>query len=243
MLNSKKIKTLLEKINWLTNSFEENNYSNISALEKSLLKEKVIMFFDEIESIPTTITKDRAVNERKTDAASTPEKPKNIEPVVTAEAVKLEEPSPTIEIPNTEETKTPAPKVTPMIQLISEPEPPQKEVTKTPETPKTETVTSEVSKEESLRRKEEFRKNVNISNRDMREIIDLNKSFIFKAELFKQNNELYNQFINEMNTTRTEDNALIILNNWTMKMNWVREENKAYELLERAVEKRFLPLI
>lgn len=259
MFEPNKIKTLLEKINWLTNSFEENNYNNISALEKSLLKEKVIIFFDEIENIPTLKVQETT----PASAEKTIERPVLVEVKIVEEQVvvvspaqeevdavveKVEEPVATEPVYIESVVSTPVVEVSkveaiiiPPVETIPEP---VQAVIAAPvvEVPKTEAV-SELTKEEKFQKIEAFQKQVSTIRRDLREIIDLNKSFIFKAELFNQNNELYNQFVNEMNNTLSEDNAFILLNNWTMKMNWRKDENKAYELLAKAVERRFQPLI
>lgn len=245
MLNSKKIKTLLDKINWLSNSFEENNYTNISALEKSLLKEKVLMFYDEIENIATTKTQNRVAASvekiehatPKTEATkvvpiSEPEpKPVKIE-VVPKQVLEEIKPEPKL-IPEAKETFTEP------VKLVEE----KTEEPAVKTAPEENIHKPEPTKAEKFQKTIAFQKQIVSPKRDLREIIDLNKSFIFKAELFNQNNDLYKQFVSEMNQTRSEDNAIILLNNWVMKMNWNKEENKAYELLERAVEKRFLPLI
>lgn len=255
MLDSNKIKTLLEKINWLTNSFEDNNYKNISALEKSLLKEKVLMFFDEIENIPTTVIKDRTISQVQADLVKPvnqeviEEKPlapvveaKVLEPIAVKEEIIIPEPiveTPELVVPQVLATEPVREVVEPVIEVkevVSEPikvEAPEPQIAVIPEP----------TQLERFQKMEALHKEVSAIRRDLREIIDLNKSFIFKAELFNQSNDLYNQFINEMNTTRTEDNAFILLNNWTMKMNWKKDDNKAFELLEKAVEKRFLPLL
>lgn len=242
MLNAKKIKTLLEKINWLSNSFQENNYSNISALEKSLLKEKVLMFYDEIENITTTITQNRVeatVAKVVESAASTQ----------TTKVVPIAEPEPAPVRVEVKATPVAEPiKTEPVIvsEVNEKVEAPVKQIIeeKIPErNSDLNFIDEQAVKQEKFKKTEAFQKQIVGPKRDLREIIDLNKSFIFKAELFNQNNEIYNQFIGEMNKTVSEDNAFILLNNWTMKMNWNKEENKAYELLERAVEKRFLPLI
>lgn len=266
MLDSNKIKTLLEKINWLSKSFEDNNYKNISALEKSLLKEKVLMFFDEIENIPTAIIRDRMDNQVQVEKVKPVieevivEKPIEKAPVEIVPEVKVPEP-----VAILEEVKAPEPIIIPEIkveipEVISPQEVISEKVSEMKEgvaevveiVPEPITVVApepqiqvipEPTKEERFQKMEALHKEVSTIRRDMREIIDLNKSFIFKAELFNQSNDLYNQFINEMNLTRTEDNAFILLNNWTMKMNWRKEDNKAFELLEKAIEKRFLPLL
>lgn len=243
MLNSKKIKTLLDKINWLSNSFEENNYANISALEKSLLKEKVLMFYDEIENIPTTITKNRVdATVEKVEEVKPIAEPTKVIPIVEKEVapepIKVEvKPTPPVVEVNPEPIKIPEVKETYLepVKVVEEIKPePVSEVKPT---------TPELTKEERFQKTEAFQKQIVAPKRDLREIIDLNKSFILKAELFNQNNDLYNQFVSAVNLTRTEDEAMTLLGTWVTKMNWNKEENKAYELLERAVEKRFLPLI
>jgi len=230
MTNKVKIKSILDKINWLFKSIEENNFENISALEKSLLKEKVLLFYDEIENLGTTVLKEsleRPVSKEipviieKKEETVIVEQEKAKEAVV--EEIKVVDEKPIV-------GKTAIPEI----------EEPIVETT----TPTIETkIDTEKSKKEQFEKTEEFQRQIVMPKRDMREIIDLNKSFIFKAELFSQNNDLYNQFINEMNTTRNENDAFEVLINWTEKLNWETEENKAYDLLLRSIEKRFLPLI
>jgi len=252
MTDKTKLQSLLNKINWLYKSFEENNFENVSALEKALLKEKVLMFYDEVENLSTKIQKEKieVVNEPIIENTKRiEEKPKNIIPEQ-VRAVKE----------NIVEDKPIEKKLIEKNEEITKPvieKPVQKQIEKIEEKPIDKLVgltspikdnTKEISKnteanKEKFQKSEAFNKQISMPKRDMREIIDLNKSFIFKAELFKQNNDLYNQFINEMNTTRTEDDAFSVMINWTEKLHWNTEENKAYDLLLRSVEKRFLPLI
>ncbi len=222
MFNQNKIKSLLEKINWLSDSFEKNNYSNISSLEKSLLKEKVLMFFDEIENIPTSVFKPKDTEQT---IAQQEEVKKEI---VAPEIVKVEEVK---EKPIVEKQAEPIKIEEPIVVE-------KKEVAVS-----VQTIETELSKQEKFEKTLKFQKEIAMPKRDIREIIDLNKSFILKAELFNQNNDLYNSFIQEINQTRTEDSANIVIKNWAANLNWKTEENKAFELLEKAVEKRFLPLI
>ncbi len=78
--------------------------------------------------------------------------------------------------------------------------------------------------------------------RSLKSVIDLNKSFILKAELFHNDVQSYNQFINQLSQLNSEEESFILLREKTKSLNW-DEENIAYELLMRAVEKRFLPLL
>lgn len=78
--------------------------------------------------------------------------------------------------------------------------------------------------------------------RSLKSVIDLNKSFILKAELFNNDLQSYNQFINQLSQLDSEEESFILLREKTKNLNW-NEENIAYELLMRAVEKRFLPLL
>tara|TARA_B100000497_G_scaffold3128_1_gene3405 strand:+ start:8230 stop:8805 length:576 start_codon:yes stop_codon:yes gene_type:complete len=78
--------------------------------------------------------------------------------------------------------------------------------------------------------------------RSLKSVIDLNKSFILKAELFPNDLQGYNQFINQLSQLDSEEESFILLREKTKSLHWDKE-NIAYELLVRAVEKRFLPLL
>lgn len=231
MSNQLKIKSLLDKINWLFKSFEENNFENVSALEKALLKEKILMFYDEVENLNTKIQKENIENNKN--------EPKVYQKVEEIKKEILEKPIKFVE--KIDETIVPVEKqeIKPIIKEYGE-EKPFKKVEITPKPPIKEIPNPVVNK---FDKSEAFHKQVSMPKRDLREIIDLNKSFIFKAELFSQNNDMYNKFLNELNTTQTEDDAFSVIINWTEKLKWNTEENKAYDLLLRSVEKRFLPLI
>lgn len=78
--------------------------------------------------------------------------------------------------------------------------------------------------------------------RNMRDVIDLNRSFIFKSELFDNDFEAYNNFVDKLNTQMTEDDAINLVHDYASKYKWDKEE-KVFALLLRTVEKRFLPLL
>ena len=201
MFNQNKIKSLLEKINWLSDSFQENDFNNVSALEKSLLKEKVLMFYDEIQNIPTSLAKERTITqltnhvEQKTAPVIEKVNPvqeqkqiqenrivdvfKELEPKkIESEPIKRFEPKVDPVIKETKVIETVAEKINPVQPIIEKQQP------------------TEISKEQKFQNTEAFQKQVAMPKRDMREIIDLNKSFILKAELFEQNNDSYNQILN-----------------------------------------------
>lgn len=78
--------------------------------------------------------------------------------------------------------------------------------------------------------------------RNMRDVIDLNRSFIFKSELFDNDFEAYNNFVDKLNTQMTEEDAINLVHDYASKYAWDKEE-KVFALLLRTVEKRFLPLL
>ena len=82
----------------------------------------------------------------------------------------------------------------------------------------------------------------NKPQRSIKEVIDLNKSFILKAELFANDHSLYNYFIQSLEKLESEKASFELLYAKQQEMNW-DEEDKAYQLLARAIEKRFLPLL
>ena len=82
----------------------------------------------------------------------------------------------------------------------------------------------------------------NKPQRSIKEVIDLNKSFILKAELFANDHSSYNNFIQSLEKLESEKASFELLYAKRQEMNW-DEEDKAYQLLARAIEKRFLPLL
>ncbi len=78
--------------------------------------------------------------------------------------------------------------------------------------------------------------------RSLKETIDLNKSFILKADLFVNNTDDYTSFIEELNGIASEKNAFQRIEKEANKRKW-SVESKALQLLVKAVEKRFLPLL
>jgi hypothetical protein len=82
----------------------------------------------------------------------------------------------------------------------------------------------------------------NKPSRSLKEIIDLNKSFILKAELFDNKHEDYSVFIADLNSLETEEASVKLVESKAKELSWDIED-KPYDLLLRAVEKRFLPLL
>lgn len=82
----------------------------------------------------------------------------------------------------------------------------------------------------------------NKPHRSLKSVIDLNKSFILKEELFGNKHEDYTSFINELAEIESEEESFVFMEKKKAAYEW-DEEDKAYQLLKRAVEKRFLPLL
>ena len=82
----------------------------------------------------------------------------------------------------------------------------------------------------------------NKPQRSIKEVIDLNKSFILKADLFASDQSAYSSFIQSLEKQESEKASFELLFAKQQEMNW-DEEDKAYQLLSRAIEKRFLPLL
>jgi hypothetical protein len=82
----------------------------------------------------------------------------------------------------------------------------------------------------------------NKPQRSIKEVIDLNKSFILKADLFANDQSAYSSFIQSLEKQESEKASFALLDAKKQEMNW-DEEDKAYQLLARAIEKRFLPLL
>ena len=121
--------------------------------------------------------------------------------------------------------------------------PEQAPIVEAPKVPKVvvePTISGEQPKEIVNKNSREF--NTNKPTRSLKEIIDLNKSFILKAELLGNNNEAYTQFIANLNAFQSEEESIYLVESTAKELSW-DPEDKAYELLVRAVEKRFLPLI
>lgn len=78
--------------------------------------------------------------------------------------------------------------------------------------------------------------------REMNHIIDLNKSFILKQELFNNDNDSYKKVINELGSFSNEKESFEYLEQMATKFNW-DIETKAFELMVKAIEKRFIPIL
>jgi len=96
------------------------------------------------------------------------------------------------------------------------------------------------TQEKSVEESKEYSSNK--PQRSIREVIDLNKSFILKADLFANDQSAYSSFIQSLEKQESEKASFALLDAKKQEMNW-DEEDKAYQLLSRAIEKRFLPLL
>lgn len=218
MSNTQKILTLLETIDQMIAQFQQTHFNAVSTIEKDILKEKLRHLYSEIDVLETV----NIIAHNEAQIIVPKETVIETAPIIAQIDIDNE---PQIQEKEEQVAVIETNKVEDIIEKVVE-----------------QTI-AEINKNDKYVNVEAFQKEIEQPRRDLREIIDLNKSFILKAELFQQNNDLYNQFVQEINQTRNEDNAIMVLNNWTMKMNWKREENKVYELLQKAVEKRFQPLI
>lgn len=237
--NQKEIKLLLEKINLLFRIFEKEGVSTMSSLEKELLREQAQHLLAAIDNIKTG-EKQAVATESAQPEVSINEKDilpeqehirSEVKQVPKVKEIPVKEP--VVEVkPATPSVEANIPEITPPV--VTPPTPPQ---------PVAEEV--ELSINEKMAQVREGKAPVQVSGvkpRNMRDIIDLNKSFILKKDLFNNNNDTYNAFVNALNTTANENAALAIVKDYANKLGW-DEEDKSYELISRAVEKRFLPIL
>lgn len=73
---------------------------------------------------------------------------------------------------------------------------------------------------------------------DFRDVIDLNRSFVYISELFGGDRTAYDEFIRDLNRTRTEGAADALIHQAKDERGW-DAESKAWELLLRTVARRF----
>lgn len=227
-MKESQIKILLEKINLLYRIFEKEGIHKISAIEKELLKEQAQNLLFEIESLPCS-TYLAAATKATTNTAETPivEKPEVISEVSeTRLEVEVEKEKPIVVAPVSTEVIEPK-------LIIPEP----KQVAQNEHLSINEKMAQLQDEKE-----QEPAPLTNGDLRNMKEIIDLNKSFIFKKELFQNDNDAYNSFINQLNQTKDEIQAINVLEQFAEKYFWDKED-KIYELITRSVEKRFMPIL
>jgi len=211
-MSQESIKTSLDKINLLFNVFMKEGLDKVSNLEKELLKEQIQKLLEELDKLDT----------HKSTLAQAP--------VVNIEKKEEQKESPIQEsflISNEE------------LQVVGEEEvilEVEEEVVEVAMS----TAPVEPSKGHDMEDLREFSKNK--PSRSLKEIIDLNKSFILKEELFGNNHETYTQFISNLNAFQTEEESMNLVEATAKELSWDTED-KVYELLLRAVEKRFLPLL
>lgn len=96
------------------------------------------------------------------------------------------------------------------------------------------------SSEKNMESSKDF--SANKPQRSIKELIDLNKSFILKAELFANDHSAYSSFIQSLEEQESEKASFELLGTKQHEMSW-DSEDKAYQLLVRAIEKRFLPFL
>ena len=214
-MSQESIKTLLDKINLLFNVFMKEGLDQVSNLEKELLKEQIQKLLAELDKI--------GGGNSIGDVAVVEHEPIIEQKVPDSVAV-------TFAFEEAQEA---------VVETLKEEEAPVVEdaVVKEVEVESIPTVKVEEVSKEFVR---EFR--VNKPTRSLKEIIDLNKSFILKADLFKNNHESYTDFVTNLNELQSEEESVKLLESKAKELSWDTED-KAYELLLRAVERRFLPLL
>lgn len=232
---------ILEKINLLFSIFDKDGLGNISEIEKSLLIEQVENLKSAILNIQKTAEPVAVVNTVQNVVETLEANVEDIAEEIVEE--KIEEAEQQIEAP--------------VVEVIAkeEPQPVVEEVAKQAvvetQSPKEEPVAEVVEKQEVVEEKVEEPvietagkqpKVYNFQLRNMKQIIDLNMSFVLKGDLFKGNIDVYNQFLQEVDKTQDEDEAFELVQQYAEKLNWDKED-KPYALVVRAVEKRFLPMI
>ena len=208
------IKSLVEKINLLFRIFEKDGVNKISTLEKELLKEQAVKLVKAIDELETE-------NER-TIYSYKPAQNNGSAPIQN-DIVETQPVQPKQETPIAEPVKMAPVAPKPVVEeKIEVPQPQKVEAPKAP----VQSVTKPAPK----------------PVRNLRQIIDLNKSFVFKKELFDNNQEAYTSFIDELNHLKDEEESLKLAAKMAEESGW-DVEDKTYELLLNAIEKRFSPIL
>jgi hypothetical protein len=219
-----KVVTILEKINLLFRVFEKEGIDKISAIEKLLLLEQI----DNLRKEVAELGVQPLVAEQKVEVGPDEVPVEKKEPIIESTDSVVEEEVVEISKPESEEaTETPEPEVV----EVSE--------SKFTEVSENKLSVEKVQVETTVQTKVNYQIK---PLRNMKEIIDLNMSYVFKSDLFKGNHDIYNEFVSAMNEQNTEDDAFALVEQYAQKLNWDKEE-KVYALLLRAVEKRFLPIL
>jgi len=236
-MSQESIKIQLDKINSLFEVFFKDGINNTSKLERDLLKIQLNSLIREIDNLDT--------NDLTASSTSVYNAVQQVEDVASA-----------IDKSYSEGDSAPE------IQPINEEEKTSNETNNDVEentvaeniATKEENMESESSKKEVKiqfisddidENKEDLQEKIFTTNkptRNLKEVIDLNKSFVFRGELFANNNEEYQAFIEKLNSIEDEEASFKFVEE-TAKIKAWDKEAKVYELLLRAVEKRFLPLI
>lgn len=245
-MSQESIKIQLDKINSLFEVFFKDGIDKTSKLERDLLKIQLNGLIKEIDSLD----KDNLTTSNTLIQKSV----QQIEDVAKAIDESFEEKEVSQVEPVIEEPKIEKEEVIVEEEVVEEEIVEEEPVEEIPEevlvAPKEEVVTNtkiqfiadEVDEDNPKADLEEKIFTANKPTRSLKEIIDLNKSFIFRAELFANNNQEYQSFIEELNALNNEEASFDFVAKTAALKSWDKEE-KVYELLLRAVEKRFLPLI
>jgi hypothetical protein len=218
------VATILEKINLLFRVFQKDGIDKISPIEQSLLLEQIDNLRNAVSAMHVQTKTVDPVQETHSEPVMEPQAETSEEAAPQSQNINEEVPQ-EFEQTHTEpvemqgETPLPEPEVMEEIKEAIKSE--EENVPVTPK-PKTDYKVRTV--------------------RNMKEIIDLNMSFVFKGELFKGNIDAYNEFVSLLNEQYTEEEAFALVEQYALQLNWDKEE-KVYALLLRAVEKRFLPIL
>lgn len=220
-MSQEKIKVLLDKINLLANVFMKDGLEKVSQLEKDLLTEQVQELLRAVQELELKGGEGNQSNSSAPPPEENKPQEETPQPSSTLESVQEQEQEQAIETtPQEEEIEE---------EVIEQVE----ETTGSKESPV-------VQLEERSEEVREF--SGNKPYRRIKEVIDLNKSFILKAELFNNDHHAYNMFIESLEALESEEDSFDLLDKKQKEMNWDIED-KAYQLLARAIEKRFLPLL
>lgn len=233
-MSQETIKIKLDKVNSLFNVFLKEGIDKTSKLERDLLKIQLKSLISELDNLDELISEEKLIKEEpvinnpienKITSEMTVEEHEDLMDEETSEVIsEIENAEIVIEeekIPLVETEKVEI-KNAPILQFIAE--------------------DNEEDDEHYLESEGEKIFSTNKPTRNLKDIIDLNKSFVLRAELFANNNDEYKAFIDKLNAQESEKDSFKFVEKTAIEKAWDKEA-KVYELLLRAVEKRFLPLI
>ncbi|MCB9227879.1 MAG: hypothetical protein H6578_12025 [Chitinophagales bacterium] len=215
-MQQNEIQKLLDKVNLLFSVLLKDGIENTTQIERELLKEqleKLMKIIDDVQDEQVAVTEESEVVDKNTNIENTKLK---VEEVVVNE----EKEEPVIEFVN---------------ENVEETEP----ILVEPKTVKTENLIYNNKIKELIGDRSYSAKS---PLRQMNQIIDLNKSFIFIQELFGNNSDKYKSFIQNVEQLETEKASLEFMSETAAEQNWDAQE-KSFELMVKAIEKRFIPIL